>query len=323
MPGNETTVTDDDLAKSLQALTQVARTTSAMAKGEDGANNVAHSGTMSDGKPSGGGRGSVSDAGALETLMIAKMSEAGASASFIAKMVKKLREGDDEDEDMQAFMGANLQDPSDIQVPRPSPTNKSMREENTLRKAMEEMRDVPEINDAVDVSSYLEGLTATVAEMVDGMRKSITAGQGKQDKFNHGMAKAVVGLASLVKSQSAHLAQQSSINKVLAERLGIVERAPVAQPRGATTLPQAAALAKGLPAEAGGSAVGDLRKSEVISTLGYMNLEKGMKDIYGHKTVDILCQYEGGGELANEHLQAVRQFLAANPNEAAQARSYQ
>lgn len=329
MPGSEATVSEDQIAKSIRDLMQVAQSTSKLAKGDDG-NNIVHSGTMSDGKPSGGGRPSTSDAGAIETLMIAKMSAAGIPASQIAAFMKDLKDEDEDGENLRAFMGS-LQvgdsDPSNIRVPRPSPGGgeqraaKSQRHDDTLRKALEEFRENPDLADTIDVSLYLDAMTEKLAGMVDGMRKSISDGHVQQNQFNMANAAALVGISKLVKAQGAVINGQRGVIEELGKRLGVVERAPVAQPRGATNQPRAAALAKGLPSEAGGG--GELRKSELCSVYSYMHLEKGIHDIRGTRISQIVNDLEAGNVLSQEHHQAALQWLALNPNEAAVARSYQ
>ena len=84
----------------------------------------------------------------------------------------------------------------------------------------------------------------------------------------------------------------------------------------------ATALNKSLPGEAGATSHNDLSKSEVLNTLSYMNLEKGIRDIGGRKTSDVIGMFEGGNVLDQNTLDAVRGFLSAHPAESQTARQY-
>ena len=67
---------------------------------------------------------------------------------------------------------------------------------------------------------------------------------------------------------------------------------------------------------------GSLSKSEVIGTLTYMNLEKGIRDIGGRSTGQAAMMLEGGGVVDQQIIDSVSGFLAAHPAEAETARSY-
>lgn len=316
------TVDTSELSASLNELIKAANATK-LVKGEGVS--IDNSGTMSDGKSSGGGQGSMSDAGGLDDLMIAKMSAAGVDAAtlsaFRAFMSHEEPDGDeggesddDEDDEMEGKMGMAPQAPF-TRAPRPSPkggTQKS-KSERGLSKAMDQFRSDGDIEEALDVSPFLEAITARTAEMIDGMRKSHRTAAVDQGKVNAKMAAAMYQIGSLLKSQV-------QVIDTLRSRLGIVERAPVAAPRGATTQPKA--LAKSMPGEVGGQSK-QLSKSEVVSTLSYMNLEKGMREINGVRTSELVGRLEGGNVLDQGTLDAVAQFLRTNPAEASSAKAYQ
>ena len=328
---SEQTVDTSELSASLNELIKAANATK-LVKGEGVS--IDNSGTMSDGKSSGGGQGSMSDAGGLDDLMIAKMSAAGVDAATLSAFRAFMSheepdaddEGgesdDDEDDEMEGKMAAPPEPPFSggrsggfARAPRPSPkggTQKS-KSERGLSKAMDQFRSDGDIEEALDVSPFLEAITARTAEMIDGMRKSHRAAAVDQGKVNAKMAAAMYQIGSLLKSQA-------QVIDTLRSRLGIVERAPVAVPRGATT--QSKALAKSMPGEVGGQSK-QLSKSEVVSALSYMNLEKGMREINGVRTSELVGRLEGGNVLDQGTLDAVAQFLRANPAEASSAKAYQ
>lgn len=302
----EQTVDTSGLESAVRELTKAANETSLNKGG------IENSGTTSDGKPAGGGQ--TSDFGALDDMMIGKMSAAGLDAGTIAMFgqflaAKAGEEVDEEDED----------EPSGAMAPPREPiTRKSQqraRGEQPLNKStMDQLREDPVLNHNVDVSDYLEHITLRVAEQLDGVRKSMSDDRGAQQRFNAALAKSTVEMAKLVKSQAAVIGE-------MGRRLGIVERQPVATPKGATTAPRARALQKSMPGEAGQD-VGQLRKSELLSTLTYLNLEKGIRHINGQKTSEIVSLYEGGGVLDEATVTFAKGWLSANPGEAEMAKSY-
>jgi hypothetical protein len=287
----------DDLVKAADATDVVSR----LQKGSG--NNIEHSGHVDERGKVGGGRADYADAGGLDDMMVGKLAEAGIPADMIAafsEFVGKASDEDEEEEDEEeengkmGFKGYKKSDDDD----------------DFRKSAMEQLREDTDISDAVDVSPYLEAMTARTADMIDGLRKSQDSTTQQATGVYRAQAAAMYQIGSLLKSQSA-------VIDVLSERLGIVERTPNA-PKGATT--SAVALQKSMPGEADGN--GQLLKSELLSTLNYMNLEKGIKNIGGQKTYEIVGMYEGGGALDPSALEAAHDFLAANPKEAQAARSY-
>jgi hypothetical protein len=78
-----------------------------------------------------------------------------------------------------------------------------------------------------------------------------------------------------------------------------------------------------MPNEAGRGDANTLRKSEVASTLTYMHLEKGMKDIGGRKiATDLVPLVESSSELPAPIMAEVHNWLRRNPGEANAAKTY-
>ena len=121
-------------------------------------------------------------------------------------------------------------------------------------------------------------------------------------------------MGSLLKSQDAVVVE-------LGKRLGIVERTPN-PPKGKTDLAGATPLSKSMPNEARADGQEPLSKSELLSTLSYMNLEKGINHIGSQKTSDAICMLEGGNICDDNIQNAAHGFLVANPNLAQEARIY-
>jgi hypothetical protein len=231
--------------------------------------------------------------------MVAKMTEAGIPADVIANfaafMSIEVEEDDDEDED---------EDEDEAEKSRGSSFHKS---------SMESFREDSDLADTIDVSPFLEALTARTADAIDEVRKSASQFEGQQNHVNQKLALALHQVGTLVKSQHA-------IIQTLGERLNIVERTPAPQ-KGATSLSNAQPLAKSLPGEVGQGG-GQLRKSEILSTLSYMNLEKGLKEINGQSTTELIGLFEGGNVIEPRTVEAVENFLRTHPNEAVAARQY-
>jgi uncharacterized coiled-coil protein SlyX len=307
---NDQSVDLGALERAVADLTKAAGTTS-LSKG-----GIENSGTYTDGKPSGGGQ--ATETGTIDDMMIGKMVaagfDAGTIASFKAFLSAKAGEGvDDEDEDDEEMSGAASAAPPVPGIAKKS--GKAPAGAPLAKSAMEQLREDPVLADQFDASDYLEHITVRVAEQLDGIRKSVAADAAGQRNFNVALSKAVVEQSKLIKSQQR-------VIKALGERLGLVERAPVAAPKGATSAPRARAMTKSMPGEAGAPDGGPLRKSEVLSTLTYMNLEKGIRHINGQKTSEIVTLFEGGGVLDERTVEFVKGWLSANPTEAELAKSY-
>lgn len=227
---------------------------------------------------------------------------------MIAKMAAHLSEGGYSDDQIAGFMTAFASDEDEYEEEEDDETVDGG--EIEVEKSMRSYRSDPDISDAIDVSPFLEALTARTAEQLDDIRKSMGHSSSNQTNVNRAQAGAIYQIGTLVKGMS-------EVMGALNDRLNLVESTPLPQ-RGITG---ATALHKALPGEAGVSQK-DLSKSDVLGTLSYMNLEKGIKDIGGRKTSDIIGMFEGGNVLDQTTLDAVRGFLSANPAEEITARQY-
>lgn len=338
---NEQTTTLDALDASLNDLLKAASrvTGEPLIKG-DGVQ-IDNSGTFgSDGKQ-GGGQGSVSDAGKVEDLMIGKLTAAGfnaAQAASIVGMMKDVGGGSffshqrpspsggmsgKAKPPMPPFAGAaddefgdedeGDEDEGDEDEEPPV----GMRGKRRMGKSLsfdEQFRADPDIGEVVDVSPFLETLTARTTEALDSISKSLRKSVRRSDEQFVTMAKSMVALGGVVKSQQAVIAE-------LGKRLGVVERQPAA-PKGVTSLSGAQPMQKSMPGEAGQGGT-SLRKSEVASVLTYMHLEKGMKEIGGRKiATDLVPLVESSAEVPASIVGEVQNFLRRNPGEASLAKSY-
>jgi len=260
---------------------------------------IENSGTIGSDGPQGGGQGSMADAGALDSMMIAKMAEAGIPLStitaFNAFMSKNEDDEDDdeddEDDDEEIGKGGN-----------PAPDLSK-----SFRDALGEQLGASQ--EMVDVSPYLDGLTAAVGDRIDVLTKSVMSTQKSQGGVNKALAAAISQMGKLAKSQAV------VIDK-MAAKLGVLERAPVAPPRSVT--------GTGTPlVKSGMGGEEQLTKSEVCSVLSYMNLEKGMREIGGRRTTDLVVNLEAGSIYDEETHGAVTGFLKSLPtNERNLAKSY-
>jgi len=243
-----------------------------------------------------GGRAGPGDAGGIDRMMIGKMEASLIDQGFPAEAIAAFMRGkmdDDEDEEEDDDDGDD-------------------EKENPFGKSLDAFTSDSAIADAIDVSPFLEALVQRTSEQLDYLGKSQNMQTAQQGEVNKGMAVAMYGVTQLLKSVQ-------SVTEALNNRLALVERQP-AQPRGVQSVPAARALAKSF---GGGSEGGvQLQKSHVLNALSYMNLEKGIKEIGGQPTSQLIGLYEGGGQLAPQAFQAVQQFLATHPNEAQVAVTY-
>lgn len=254
--------------------------------------NVETTGHVDERGKTSGGMASMGDAGSLDNMMIGKMTDALVNAGFDAADIAAFMSGgedeDEEDEDKSEF------------------------EYDKSEGSFDLLKADKDIAEAVDVSPYLEALTSKVADQIDGVRKSQAGFAKSQANVNRATAAATYQIGSLVKGMA-------QVIEALNSRLNLVERTPVMQ-KGVTSLSGARPLSKALPGESGG--VGQLKKSEIVATLSYMNLEKGIRDINGRRTLDVITGFEAGNLLDRQTLDAVQGFLAAHPAEEKTARSY-
>ncbi len=285
----------DALQKSLDELVSVADATE-LHKAYGGTS-VEYSGRYDEDGKGGGGGADKGDVGGLDDMMIAKMSDAGIPPNIIGDFLAFM-DGDDEEEEEKEE--AEKSDPPPVEE---------------LQKALDDFKESPNIADAVDVSPFLEDLVGKIAGQFDSIRKSEHDFQGHQGDMNRHLAVALHQIGTLAKSQ------QVVINE-LGSRLGLVERQPAApQPRGATSLHAAQAMTKSMPNELGAGGA-ELAKSELLSTLTYMNLVKGIKQVNGQPTYELACMYDGGAPVDGRVIETVKTFLATHPHEADQARTY-
>jgi len=299
----------DGLSASLDELVKAADAT-ALVKAYGGVNITSGGHTDERGATSGGYPGS-GDMGALDDMMIGKMASTLAAAGFSASQIAAFMNDDDEEEDEdEDEMEGKIVGPSDSRV-EPPPPMEGKAQPGYWGKSMDAFRADKDIADAVDISPYLEALTQKTAESLDSIRKSMGEGRGEQARVNKALGAAIYQIGALTKS----IAQASS---QLNRRLGIVEAQP-ASPRGATTHRQA--LAKSMPGEAGNGHA-PLSKGELLSSLSYMNLEKGLKTINGQKTSEVIGLFEGGNVISSETVDAVNRFIATHPTEEKLARTY-
>ena len=313
--GNE--VTAEGLTKSLDDLIAVADATDALAKGD--ANGVEHSGHNDERGKVGGGR--TSSTGGLDRMMIAKMAESGIDASTIANfeafMVGKQTDDDEDDEEMDAEMKAKMKARMRGRMgadPAGTGYDKSAYDVDDLSKSsLEGYREDNDIADAIDVSPYLEAMTARTADQIDAVRSTLSKGLGDQAAVNQAMALATYEMGTLIKSQTKVIA-------ALGQRLGLVETQP-APARGATSLQGAQAMQKSLAGEAGGGE-NQLSKSDLCRVLNYMKLEKGENTIAGQNTTEAVCMLEAGGSISQDVMDAAHRFVSQNPNEAQLAKSF-
>jgi hypothetical protein len=323
------TVTVEGMSKALDDLVKAADAIDLIKGNGSG---IEHSGHVDERGKVGGGRASGSDAGGLDNMMIAKLTEAGVGADTIAEINalvgKQTAKKDDEEEEEEmtgemkevvAHMHAYMKENGSMDgYPGFGKSDDNAEGGEPMVKSMDQFRQDSEIADAIDVSPYLEAMTTNTANQIDNLRKSIVEGYAEQGEINRHMAAAMHQVGTLIKSQEHVISE-------LGKRLNIVEREPNPQ-KGATTRTSAEALSKSMPGEAGGPPLqpenGQLSKSELLSTLTYMNLEKSIKNIGTLKTSEAIYLLEGGNKADATVIQAANDFLAQNPNEAQAARIY-
>lgn len=275
----EETVETDALERTLKSLLDTAENTDPLAKG-----GVENSGTYGSGGHQGGGQGDGSCP--IDNMMIAKMIQSGVDVQTAAKFAAFMsgeEEEDDDDDDNNMDKG---------NFSEQEPMGKSFRE------ALEDHLE-PSESDMVNVTPYLDGLTSALGEQLDGLHKSVQSGQSQQGRVNKSMAAAVHQMGSLLKSQA-------TLINALGQRLGLVERTPASAPKGVTGT--AAPLNKSMPREVGAGNI-QLTKSNTLSTLTYMNLNKGMSQINGVSTSDLITGLEAGDVFDERTHGAVQDFL--------------
>lgn len=312
------------LTASLDELVRAADATSTVRKALDGVA-IDQGGHGDERGNTSGGYPERGDIGGLDDMMIGKMqgtlAQAGFSSSQIAAFMSQdedLDEGEENAEENEELEGKADGTFATHDRPMPKMSGKKSKKAPAppavvMGKSMDAFRADADLSEQLDVSPFLESLTARTAEQLDSVNKSIRSVSARQDTVSKAMASALYEVGTLVKSQAA------VINE-LGKRLNLVERQP-APSRGAQTVPQAKALHKAFSGEAGAPVNRALTKSEVLSTLSYMNLEKSMKEIGGQSTFEIIGQIDSG-TIVPMGVQAANHFIATHPNEAEAARSY-
>lgn len=334
---NEATTTPEDMQRSLASLEALS---GGIEKAYGGVK-IENSGTVGSEGPKGGGQPGASDIGQTETLMIGKLVDAGAilptaqligfmgddpsvygagrMAGFMTgyehgKAGKDMDMGDGKGDDYmdgykKGFLAGHGGDGTF--------KSESASNETDLFKSgslYNELRENPETAEALDASAFVESMARGVSDALDQMHKSLREDNANQTRVNHAMIKSQTQLAKAVVEVIAPVVEE------LGKRLDIIERTPNPQ-RGATSVSGAKALAKSIPGEAGDGEQ-KLSKSEVVSTLSYLNLVKGQREIAGQPTSSLVARIESADLIDESTLNHVRQFLAQNPGEADQAKAY-
>ena len=341
MPGTQTPedgVTPDTLGLSIDELVAAADASALVKGGTVDGNRIESSGRV-DGedartaKVTGGGRAPVPKA--LDSMMIGKLADMGFDVGQIAAMEGALTgkaaaaSEEEEDDSMDGYMGkagAHAKGYADKNggsmkgymgyhpgVPGMGKSG-AVDGAEPLAKAMESYQADPEIGPMLDGTDFLAGFVEKTAGHLDAVNETMAKGFGNQRMVNQAMAGAIHQTGTLIKGQAAIISE-------MGRRLGLVEAQPLPV-RGVTTASAASALAKSMPHEAGDGRE-PLKKHEILSTLSYMNLEKGMREIAGERTAQIIGLLEGGNQCSEQALSAVNDFLTANPTEVDAARTYQ
>jgi hypothetical protein len=313
MSGEQTVTVDsldaslDDLLKAADASDVKDKLEKAVRGEHPGASSVNYetSGHYDEGGQAGGGVAGMDEAGSIDDLMIGKMIDAGVAAETVADFVAFMRGAQEDDEDDDDYD----EDDEDMY----EKGGYDQHGERLQKSYPDEFAADPDIAEAIDASPFMEALTAKTVQAIDELQKSQLRERHGQKKYNSSMAGAVYQVGTLLKSQSAVIAE-------LSKRLGIVETTPMPQ-KGATG--SAVALHKALPGETTTDPNTALSRREVTSTLTYMNLVKGMKTVCGQKTGELAVMAEAGGSIDRDTLDEVQRFLATHPNEGKLAKSYQ
>lgn len=348
MENAEQTTTLDALDASLGDLLKAASQITGESLNKGDGVNIDNSGTIgSDGKQ-GGGQGSMSDAGKVEDLMIGKLTAAGFNAAQVNSIVGMMKDasggsffshtrpsptggkGDGmsgkagKKPPMPPFAGAadgDFGDPDEEEEEdedeEPQAGGPAMRGKRVGKSLSfdEQFRQDPDIGEVVDVAPFMEALTARTTEALDTLNGRIRKSAKRGDTQFAMLAKSLVAMGTLVKSQQAVISE-------MGRRLGVVEKQPLPQ-KGVTQVGPSGAqpMQKSMPGEAGAGG-SKLRKSEVASVLTYMNLEKGIREIGGRKTSEVVGLVESSSEVPEAALVEAQNFLRRNPGEAALAKSY-
>lgn len=304
--GNEDSTGDvgtEDLTKAINELVAAAGASDLVKKG-----GVDNSGFHGSAGKQGGGQGSESDAGPIDNLMIAKMIQAGVDVSHAASFVAFMR-GDKKKTDEDEWMERSAPAAADLA--------KSFRDSVVASFPAESA-------DMLDITPYLDGLTGALGEQLARLDTSIAKSDAKHTGVNTKLAAALHQMGSLLKSELQKSARQSAIIEELGSRLGLVEKAPVAAPKGATGTATAKPLHKSMPGEAG-APDGEIKltKSSALSALSYMNLVKGERMIGGQSTTDVIVGIESAGVYDADTHNTIQSFLRKlTPDERAQALTF-
>ena len=332
----EQTVTEDTLTASLEQLVKAAGVPG-LKKGAVGssfrAGGIENSGFNDEDGKQGGGQASGSDAGGIEELMIGKLvdggMEAGAASEMAGFMVGALTEagligkkceddGEEEEEeegeekeDMAGYARGYMDAMKKMGKSADADKDEEQKEEKLTKSFADQFSEDKDIGEGIDASPFLDALTAKTTGALDALAKSIDQKDQKQSRVNEAMAKAIMQIGMLVKSQSG-------VVQELGTRLGMVEKQPAAAPKGARTLSGAKALAKSVTTEQ----TETLSKSEAAAALSYMRFVKSMTDIEGEPIGQLAIFAESGGTLSKGVHEYMMKWLATHPNEKEAALSY-
>lgn len=308
----ESEVTLEQIDSALDDLVKAAKATD-LAKAYGGVA-IDQGGHVDERGQTSGGYADKGDMGSLDSMMIGKMQSTLVDAGFPADaisafMAAKKKDEEDEEEGWgaaKAKMKAKQEDEDEED-------EEDEGDDEEMGKSWSAFSQDPSIADAIDVSPFLESLVEQTSKQLGGLAKSLRQQSAEQHDVNRTMAGAVYGIGQLVKGLSEHARR-------LDERLGLVERQPMPA-RGFTQVARPMAKSFGAYGTEQQSAGEQLSKSQVCSALTYMNLQKGIREINGRPTSELVSLYEGGGQLAPQTLNAVKRFLATHPSEAEAALS--
>lgn len=320
MEENQEELTMDALDSTLDDLMKAAEATDLQEKlRKAGGVSVEHSGHYTEGGKKGGGLPGSGEQGGIDRMMIAKMTAALTGAGFSSDQVaafmagKAEEEEEEEEEDLDEEMEGAMRDAyAKGYAKARSEFGKSDawdddEEVESFRKSFE---DDPTIAEAIDAAPFMESLTAKTTSSLDRIQKSVHDGFASQKQVNRALAAAFF-------EQGQRLKKSERVIDELARRLGMVERQPLPQ-KGRTAAP----LHKSMPGEAGKGGPQQLRKSELLGSLSYLNLVKGEKHIAGEPTLQVISKLESTGDISKGAVEHVERFLATHPNEAEAAKAY-
>lgn len=177
-----------------------------------------------------------------------------------------------------------------------------------LRKSLTEYLEDGD-RDAVDAMPILKGLFDGIGDKLDALEKShATDARGTRELIKS-LGAVLVETAAINEQLNARVERQDKVIKALGERLGMVEKSPVA-PR-AVTKSEGVQRPLGGTAGAGSAAAPQLQKSQVLH--GLRKLVKGAFDNGDQDEVSrlsgVVANYEINNRITDGDLAAVRMVL--------------